>query len=377
LNGLSRTTLMTLPVILAALLISACSSDKPPQAMDLDLIKLPQGFSISIYADSLSGARSLARGDSGTVFVGTRGHGNVYAVRDLDGDHQADSSYLIASGLVNPNGIAWREGALYVAEVHRVLRYDSIESRLANPPDPVVVNGTFPTEMHHGWRFIGFGPDDKLYVPVGAPCNVCEREDERFATIMRMNPDGTDLEIYARGVRNTVGFDFHPETGELWFTDNGRDMMGDDLPPDELNHAPTAGLHFGFPFCHGQDIAEPDLDHKRSCEEFIPPVQDLGPHVAALGMCFYTGDAFPNGYRGHVFIAEHGSWNRTDPIGYRVTLVRLAGDQALSYEVFAEGWLRPDESVMGRPVDLLVLPDGSMLLSDDYADVVYRIAYEG
>jgi glucose/arabinose dehydrogenase len=262
-----------------------------------------------------------------------------------------------------------------VAEVNRVLRYDDIESRLSNPPAPVVVNDSFPTDEHHGWKFIGFGPDGMVYVPVGAPCNVCELSDERYASVMRMKFDGTGLEVFASGVRNTVGFDWHPETKELWFTDNGRDWLGDDVPPDELNRAPEKGLHFGYPYCHGASISDPEFGQKLGCDKFVPPLAELGSHVASLGMRFYTGSMFPQEYRNQIFIAEHGSWNRSIPIGYRITLVRLDGNRAVKYEVFAEGWLQ-GRSAWGRPVDVLVMPDGALLVSDDKAGVIYRISYE-
>jgi glucose/arabinose dehydrogenase len=316
----------------------------------------------------------MALSPGGTLFVGTRKAGNVYAVRDADKDNRADTVLTVASGMNMPNGVAVRNGALYVAEVNRVLRYDDIEDRLDDPPTPVVVNDGFPDDTHHGWKFIRFGPDGMLYVPVGAPCNVCEREDERYASIMRMNPDGTGLEVFARGVRNTVGFDWHPRTKTLWFTDNGRDWLGNDLPPDELNRAPRTGLHFGFPYCHGGDISDPKYGDERTCEEFVSPVQKLGPHVAALGMRFYTGAMFPSEYRNQIFIAEHGSWNRTVPIGYRLSLVRLEDDRAVSYEIFAEGWLR-GRTAWGRPVDVLVMPDGALLVSDDRAGAIYRISF--
>lgn len=317
----------------------------------------------------------MTQGTKGTLFVGTRGHGNVYALVDRDGDWVADSVYLLDSGLTDPNGVAFRDGALYVAEYNRILRYDDIESLLATPPDPTIVNDSLPSERMHGWKFIRFGPDDKLYIPVGAPCDICESSDERFASIMRMQPDGTELELFAQGIRNTVGFDWHPESGDLWFTDNGRDMMGDDLPPDELNVADQPGLHFGFPYCHGVNVPDPEFGVKRDCSEFRLPEKELGPHVAALGMRFYTGAMFPEPYRNRVFIAEHGSWNRSIPVGYRITTVTLEGNRALSYEPFAEGWLLP-EGVWGRPVDIEVMPDGSMLVSDDYAGVIYRIAFD-
>lgn len=349
-----------------------CSAQ--PTSSLLDAIALPDGFAISIYADSVAGARSLEMTESGTLFIGTRGEGSVYAVRDEDGNGQAETRYTIASGLQNPNGVAFHEGDLYVAEVSKIWRYRAIESNLAAPPEPELVTDRFPNDRLHGWKYIAFGPDNKLYVPVGAPCNVCERE-EPYASITRMNPDGSEFEIFARGVRNTVGFTWHPETSEMWFTDNGRDMMGDDLPPDELNHAPAIGMNFGFPYVHGGDIPDPEFGSDADPTEFTKPVRKLGPHVAALGLEFYTATQFPEEYRGHVFIAEHGSWNRTEKIGYRVTLVRLdANGNATSYEPFAEGWLQ-GETNWGRPVDLELARDGSLLVSDDQGGVVYRIAY--
>jgi glucose/arabinose dehydrogenase len=262
-----------------------------------------------------------------------------------------------------------------VAEVNRVLRFDNIESRLTNPPKPVVVNDSFPGDKHHGWKFIRFGPEGMLYVPVGAPCNICEQKDERYASIMRMKIDGTSLEVFVSGIRNTVGFDWHPITKELWFTDNGRDWLGDDLPPDELNHAPGKGMHFGYPYCHGKNISDPEFGAKRKCSQFTPAALELGPHVAALGMRFYTGKMFPVQYQNQIFIAQHGSWNRRTPIGYQVTVVKLENNKAVKEEVFASGWLEKAE-VWGRPVDLEVMPDGSLLVSDDYANCIYHITYE-
>ncbi|HXV41677.1 MAG TPA: sorbosone dehydrogenase family protein [Anaerolineae bacterium] len=339
-------------------------------------ITLPPSFEISLYASDVPNARSLALSPNGTLFVGTRTAGNLYAVLDHNQDYQADEVITLQRGMNSPNGVALRDGALYVAEINRILRYDNIEANLNNLPQPVVINDSFPSERAHGWKFIRFGPDGKLYVPVGMPCNVCEPNGEWYGTITRMNPDGTGLEIFARGVRNSVGFDWDPATGELWFTDNGRDEMGDDLPPDELNHAPQPGLDFGFPYCHGGEIPDPEFGQQHPCEEFTPPAHPLGPHVAALGMRFYTGAMFPEEYRNQIFIAEHGSWNRSEPIGYRIMLVRVENNRAVSYEVFAEGWLRGSQA-WGRPVDLLVMPDGSMLVSDDEAGAIYRITYKG
>jgi len=344
--------------------------------LPLHLLKVPPGFRIDLFTADVPNARSLTRGANGTVFVGTWRAGNVYAVVDRDRDGKADQVHTLIREMAVPNGVAFRQGDLYVAQIHRVLRLDDIENHLTDPPAPVVVNDTFPTERHHGWKFIAFGPDGKLYVPVGAPCNICASEDPRFASIMRMNPDGTELEIFAHGVRNTVGFDWQPGSGVLWFTDNGRDMMGDDLPPDELNRAPEKGLHFGYPYCHGGDIPDPEFGDRRPCADFVPPARKLGPHVAALGMRFYDGDMFPPDYRHQIFIAEHGSWNRSRKIGYRVSLVKVAGDRAVSYEPFAEGWLQGEEA-WGRPVDVLVMPDGALLVSDDKAGAIYRISWTG
>ncbi len=343
----------------------------------LKQIELPQGFRIRVYAEGVTGARSLSLGSGGTLFVGTQfgGRGRVYALRDEDGDHRAERVVTLASDLTTPNGVAFRDGDLYVAEISRILRYPGIEARLDDPPPPEIVNDAFPTDRAHGWKFIRFGPDGMLYVPVGAPCNICLSADP-FASIGRLDPSTGDFEVVARGVRNSVGFDWHPETGEMWFTENGRDWMGDDEPPDELNRVSAAGQHFGYPYCHGAAIADPEFGARRNCSEFAAPVRELGAHVAALGMRFYTGDMFPQEYRNQVFIAEHGSWNRSSKIGYRITLVRLDAGGAAGYEPFAEGWLQ-GESNWGRPVDLLVMPDGSLLVSDDGAGLIYRISYSG
>jgi glucose/arabinose dehydrogenase len=359
---------MSRALVLAAFLAAPAASAPP-----LERIKLPPGFSISLYAE-VPGARSMTISPAGTLYVGTRETGKVYAVRDRDRDGRADEVVAIASGLNMPNGVAFRDGALYVAEVSRILRFDDVEAKLGGA-GRTVVNDTYPTDGHHGWKFIAFGPDGLLYVPVGAPCNVCKKDDRRYGSITRMKPDGKDVEIFAEGIRNTVGFDWHPETKELWFTDNGRDWMGDDSPPDELNRAPKAGLHFGFPFCHGGNLVDPEYGKGHLCSEFVAPERNLGPHVASLGMRFYTGGMFPAEYRNQIFIAEHGSWNRSRKVGYRVTIVRLKDGHPSSYEPFAEGWLE-GERAWGRPVDVLVMPDGALLVSDDAAGAIYRIAYK-
>ncbi|HEV8579682.1 MAG TPA: sorbosone dehydrogenase family protein [Thermoanaerobaculia bacterium] len=350
------------------------AAQQPGGRLPLDRIKLPAGFSIAVFSDQVPGARSMTLSPKGILYVGTRGPGKVYAVVDRNKDGRGDEVRTIASGLRSPNGVAWKDGALYVAEISRVLRFDGIDDRLTDPPKPKVVSDAYPSEGHHGWKFIRFGPDGKLYVPVGAPCNICDPDNPIYSTVTRLSPQGGKPEIFARGIRNTVGFDWHPQTHELWFTDNGRDWMGDDSPPDELDRAPRAGLHFGFPYCHAGRIADPEFGRKHPCSEFVPPAIDLAPHVAAIGMRFYTGTMFPAAYRGQIFIAEHGSWNRSEPIGYRVTLVRLQGEKAVAYEPFAEGWLR-NGSNWGRPVDVEVLADGSLLVSDDDAGAIYRITY--
>ena len=337
-------------------------------------IKLPPGFRIAPYAE-VPDARSMTLGERGTLFVGTRKR-EVYAVLPGETPEGTHRVITIARNLHSPNGVAFRGGALYVAEIHRILRYDGIESRLSSPPDPVVVNDSLPKDEHHGWKFIRFGPDGMLYVPVGAPCNVCERADPLYAAILRMRPDGSGLEVFASGVRNTVGFDWSPESRELWFTDNGRDMMGDDLPPDELNRAPRKGLHFGFPYIHGKNVPDPEFGARGAPAGFTPPERELPAHVASLGMRFYTGKMFPPEFRGQVFIAEHGSWNRSKPIGYRVSLVRLEGNRAAGHEAFADGWLQGGRA-WGRPVDVQEMPDGSLLVSDDMAGRIYRISYAG
>jgi glucose/arabinose dehydrogenase len=368
-----RIILVSALATLAGLLGCARDAESDPARL-LARIELPPGFSISYYHSDVPNARGLALGDEGTVFVGSRGLGTVHALRDDDGDQVADRRLVVAEGLEMPTGLAFRDGALYVAEVSHIWRWPRIEADLDDPPAPELVRDDFPTDRHHGWKYLRFGPDGRLYVPIGAPCNICDQDG--YATITRLDVDGSGREVFARGVRNTVGFDFHPTTGELWFTDNGRDWMGDDVPPDELNHAPTAGLHFGYPYCHGGDVLDPEFGEGRACTDYEAPVQKLGPHVAALGMRFYTGEMFPPEYRGRIFIAEHGSWNRSEKIGYRVTMVTLDGDQALSYDTFAGGWL-DGEAVHGRPADVLVMPDGALLVSDDDRGCVYRIAYEG
>jgi glucose/arabinose dehydrogenase len=342
-------------------------------AEKLELIQLPPGFEISVYAEGIENARQLALGDHGTVFAGSRKAGKVHAVLDRDGDHFAEQVYLIDEDLTMPSGVEFKFGSLYVGAVDRILRYDDIESWLDRPPEPELVTTGFPDKTHHGWKYLRFGPDNKLYVPVGAPCNMCD--EAGFAQIRRIFADGSGEEVYASGVRNSVGIAFHPETGELWFTDNGRDMLGDDQPGDELNHAPDAGMHFGYPWCHQGDIPDPEFGEGKSCSDYSAPALVLGAHVAALGLRFYTGSMFPAEYRKQLFIAQHGSWNRSEKVGYNILLVRFddVGDVSGS-EVFASGWLQGDEP-WGRPNDILQMPDGSLLVPDDKAHAIYRISY--
>jgi glucose/arabinose dehydrogenase len=367
-SAVARSTLTSI-----ALFGSLCGAALASPATDkvLENVRVPVGFRIEVYADDVPAARSMALGQRGTLFVGTRA-GKVYAIAGAPGSGARPQVRTLADKLNLPNGVAFRDGALYVAEISRILRYDNIESSLDNVPEPKVVRDDLPKDRHHGWRYISFGPDGKLYVPIGAPCNVCN--EPKYAAIMRMNADGSGYEMFAHGIRNSVGFTWHPVTHELWFTDNGRDFLGDDKPPCELNVAPRAGLDFGFPYCHGRDIPDPEFARLGECSKMTPPVQTLGAHVAPLGVKFYTAGAFPESYRGLIFIAEHGSWNRKEKSGYRITTVKVDGHKALAYTPFATGFNRGDE-VFGRPVDLLMLEDGSMLVSDDQAGAIYRVSY--
>ena len=352
----------------------------------LNKISLPDGFKIDIYASDVENARSMTISPSGTVFVGNRKADNVFALMDNDKDGKVDKKYLITDKLINmPNGVVFHNGDLYVAEVNKIWLFKDVEKNLEKiddvgyyPEEPILISDKFPSDKHHGWKYISIGPDNKLYVPVGAPCNICESKDEIYSTITRMDLDGKNQEIYARGVRNTVGFTWHPETGEMWFTDNGRDMLGDNYPPCELNRVQVSGKHYGYPYCHGSDISDPEFGSKYPCDDFVKPVQNLGPHVAPLGVKFYDGNMFPDEYKGDIFIAEHGSWNRTKKIGYRITRVKIENNKSLGYEPFIDGWLEKEKNdAWGRPVDIIFLDDGSMLISDDYANVIYRVTYEG
>ncbi|MBO9571200.1 MAG: sorbosone dehydrogenase family protein [Chitinophagaceae bacterium] len=370
-----------LSATIVLLSITACTNKKKDLGKkddpQLSKLKVPENFDITYFATDVDNARSMALGDKGTVFVGNRTGKNIYALVDADNDGVAEKKYTIAKGLKMPNGVAFHNGSLYIAELNKISRIDNIESTLDNPGKPVLVNDSFPDKEHHGWKYLAFGPDGKLYVPVGAPCNICDdnEKDPRFASIMRLNADGSGLEVYSHGIRNTVGFAWHPKTNDLWFTDNGRDMLGDTLPPDELNIATKKDENFGYPYCHAGYLPDPELNKGKNCADFKSPAAKLTPHGAALGMKFNTGNMFPEQYRNQIFIAEHGSWNRTSPIGYRVMLATLDGNTVTSYKTFIDGWLENGKA-WGRPVDILFLKDGSMLVSDDHANAIYRVTYK-
>lgn len=342
---------------------------------NLDKIQLPKGFRISVYAE-VPEARSICVSPSGTVFAGTRDD-KVFAIPDTNHDGKADRVYQIAHGLKSANGVAFKDGNLYIGASTTIYKMENIESHLSDPPKPSVVYDQFPSDAHHGLRYIAFGPDNKLYVGVGAPCNVCIPDKPYYGTICRINPDGTGFEIFARGVRNTVGFDWNPDTKEMWFTDNGRDNMGDTIPNDELNKASQAGMNFGFPYCHQGNIADPEFGKQKNCSDFTPPVKLLGAHVASLGITFNKENKFSPDYKNTIFIAEHGSWNRSTPVGYRVVILKMdANGNPMNPIPFADGWLQNQKEVNGRPVDVKFLKDGSLLVSDDYNGVIYKISYE-
>jgi glucose/arabinose dehydrogenase len=345
----------------------------------LEKIRLPENFIIEVWAADVPNARSLAISDKGIVFVGNRQDKKVYALVDENQDGKADTKYTLTDGLNMPNGVAYRDGDLYVAEVNRIIRFKDIENNLDKPSYEVVYD-QYPSEKHHGWKFISFGPDGMLYVPVGAPCNICEPEEEIFASITRIDVKSPNPqpEIYAHGVRNTVGFDWHPVTGEMWFTDNGRDMLGDDTPDCELNRITAKGQHFGYPYWHAGDVKDPEFGSEGKVQsDYIEPAAKLGAHVAPLGMRFYKGEMFPSAFKNQIFIAKHGSWNRTQKSGYEISLATLDENGSIKgVSSFASGWL--DESTQkawGRPVDVQELQDGSLLISDDMANCIYRVYY--
>ncbi len=387
----SRFTLALAACALALGIFSAVRAEAqrggPPPPIDLATIHLPDGFQIQMYAENVPSARQMALAPDGTLFVGSFGFGGpgpggagggdkVFAVRDTNGDFRADDVITVFEGMTVPHGVAFLDGALYVAEQNRITRYNGILSRLSDPPDPIVVVELPVEGFNHSWKYLDVGPDGMLYTTLGYPQNIGEERDP-WGTIIRVDPDQVngDFEIYARGVRNSVGMDFDPSDGTLWFTDNGRDLLGNNLPSDELNHATEAGQHFGFPFCHQGDLLDPEQGVGRSCADYRAPVAKMGPHVAAIGMTFYTGEMFPEIYRGSIFVAEHGSWNRPSaPIGYRIAVVHVQDGYASGQEVFAHGF-RTGGQTIGRPADVLQLPDGSLLVSDDQQGKIYRITY--
>ena len=379
--------LSRLATIVFSLLVSGLTDSGRLHAQQPSQWVVSAGFRVDVFAEQVENAREMALGPRGTVFVGSMRAGKVHAVVDSDGDHKADRVVLIASGLDQPTGLAMRGGALYVATASRLLRFDDIERHLDSPPKPVVVRDSLPNRSggYHSWKFIAFGPDSLLYMSVGVPCNVCAAP-AMTASILRMKADGSNFEVFAEGVRNSVGFDWHPVSRELWFTDNGRDMLGDDVPNDELNVAWKQGLHFGFPFCHQGDVPDPEFGAQRACATTESPAQKLGAHVAALGMTFYTGTMFPASYRDAVIIAQHGSWNRSKPSGYRVMVAHTDGRRVTSYEPLLEGFLPGSRDSLpggfeaqrmanGRPADVLQLPDGSVLISDDTGNRLLRLSY--
>jgi glucose/arabinose dehydrogenase len=350
--------------------------------LPMDRLNLPPGFRISVFAEVIN-PRQLAISPGGVVFSGSKRGGEVYAIMDDDRDGEADRVISIDRGLTQPTGIAFRDGDLYVGDINRLMVYRDVvkklEQNLIQDLKPVIITDRLPHKRHHGWKYLGFGPDNLLYFNIGAPCNICLSDNPWFASIMRVDIDKQplDFQVFAQGVRNSVGFDWHPITNELWFTDNGRDRLGDTRPPDELNHAIEPGLHFGYPYFHGNGIPDPEFGRLSGADNHVKPARLLGAHVAPLGMIFYQGDMFPPEYKNAILIAEHGSWNRSlkaGHVGYRITVVReVAGH--LAYEPFIDGWLQ-NNSGWGRPADLLAMPDGSVLISDDTGNVIYRLAYE-
>ena len=357
------------PLLLLLILPRLHAADLP-----VERLQLPAGFEIEIWVENIDNARQMAIGDGGTLFVGSRGAGKVYAVPKINGD-QPKRVLTLATGLASPSGIAFRDGDLYVADVNRLYRYRDIESHLLDVPQPELVFEDIPSDRMHGWKNIAFGPDGLLYIPVGAPCNICE-PGQPYASLHRLNLDTLELELVAEGIRNTVGFDWHTETGELWFTENGRDMLGDDIPPCEINVITQEGQHFGYPYLHGTSVPDPDFAiQKPDGLEISTPALDLGAHVAPLGLLFYRGDMFPASYQQKILVAEHGSWNRSDKIGYRIMVGDVVDHSVQNYRPFIQGWLQPGDITWGRPVAFEMLDDGSLLISDDYASVIYRVSY--
>jgi len=342
-----------------------------PDKLPVGKLKLAAGFNIEVYAAGMTNAREMALGDKGTVFVGSRQVDKVYAIVNKDGKRTVK---VLASGLYRPNGVAFHNGTLYIAELSKISKIDNVEDHLDDPPKPTVIYDNLPKDEAHGWKFIAIGPDNKLYVPVGQPGNNV-LHDEAHGQIRRINLDGSGAEVVALGVRNTVGFDWNPETKQMYFTDNGRDWLSEDVPEDELNRVTKVGEDFGAPYCYQGNIPDPEFGWGHSCSEFTPPVGLMGPHSASLGLRFYTGSMFPKAYKNTIIVARHGSWNRSKKFGGDVVVVKLDKDgKVKSTEPLITGFL-DNNSYIGRPVDVLQLKDGSMLLSDDWNGAVYRITY--
>jgi len=358
------------------LIATNCFAIQKKHQQVLKQLQLPIGFTISIYADNLKNARTLALGENGIVYVGTRKEGAIYAIQDSNADGQADKRYVIAKHLNMPNGVAYHEGDLYIAEIDKIIRLKDIDEQLKSPPKPKVVYAKLPSDLHHGWKYLRVGPDNKLYTAVGAPCNICLPEKNIYTSLVRLNKDGSGFEILARGIRNSIGFDWQPDTNKLFFTENGRDHLGDDLPPDELNSWSKKGQHFGYPFCHAGDIPDPELSNGKKCAEFTAPEWKFKAHMAPLGMRFYTGKSFPSRFKNQLFVAQHGSWNRSKPQGYRIALVKFKNGKPISEQTFISGWLTSNDEVLGRPTDILQMPDGSLLIADDTLGVIYRVEYK-
>jgi glucose/arabinose dehydrogenase len=352
------------------------------QAVALDKLSLPAGYHISIFADSVKNARQMAVSEHGIVFVGSRDAGLVHALVDKDGDGKAETVIKIAEGLNMPSGLVIHQGDLYVAEVSRILKYSDIEKNYTQLPKPVVVIDDLPSEKHHGWKYIDFGPDNWLYIPVGAPCNICETnggeqfDNPLYASILRFNITTGEKQWVAKGVRNSVGFDWHPQSQKLWFSDNGRDMLGDDVPPCELNEVETFGQHFGYPYFHGGTIPDPEFGAGKNMADYVAPKLNLEAHVAPLGIHFYQGAMFAPDMKNRLLVAEHGSWNRSQKSGYRVMMATIVDGAVTSYQPFIAGWLESDNTAWGRPAAITSLADGSVLIADDFANVIYRVTYQ-
>ena len=346
----------------------------PASEIPVSSFKLPPGFKAEVWATGIPGGRAMARGEGGKIYVGTRAIGRVYEITD-NGTQR--TSRVVVDKLTQPAGVAFKDGSLYVMAIDKVLRFDGIEKNPNAAPVDMTAAFKLPKEQHHNWKYIAFGPDGKLYVPFGAPCNICEPPTDEYAQIRRYNADGSGMEVIARGVRNTVGFAWHPVTKELWFTDHGRDWMGDDGPEDELNVLAKAGNNYGFPYCHANGVPDKDIKKANPCDGVTLPVTNMGPHAAAMGVLFYTGSMFPAEYRNAMFVARKGSWNRTKKFGFDVVTVRPAADnKGAKVEPFMTGFLDPaTDSFSGRPAYLLQLPDGSLLVSDEQLGAIYRITY--